>query len=794
MKHFSLFLVLFLGFTITIFSQEYNKSPLTIKEIMQGDTFVGHLPSSVNWSQDGGTIYFDWNPVGATSDSLYGYSLKTATTNKVAYAIEKDLPSRSFNLNTSKTKKVYANSGDIFISDLSKNTRFQITNTKDYESNPYFVKNETEIAYTKSGDIYTWSIATGATTQITNFTDRKEKIEKKNAKDEWLQNDQLALFDVLRERKEKRDERQKIRENREEKAPLEIYTDGKSIFNQQLSPNGDYVTYVAAKRAKNDGTIMPDYVTESGYTENENTRSKVGDDPTTYEMFIYDIKNNKVYPVVLDNLEGLDYIPEYTKDYPDKTYKNENRIGYISGPNWNDAGTKAVLDINTNDYKDRWLVLLNAEDGTITNLDQQHNEAWVAGPGIGGYSGGAMGWMPDDKSIWFQSEKTGYSHLHTMDVKTKKVNALTSGNFEIYDPFLAKDEKRWYFTANKNHPGDRQFYTMPLNGGKLQQLTTMVGNNEVILSPDEKSMAILYSYSNKPTELYLTTNPVFSKKTEAPKQITQSTTTQFKNYDWRAPEIITFKADDQAEVYARLYQPKAEVKNKGAVIFVHGAGYLQNAHQWWSSYFREYMFHNFLVDNGYTVLDIDYRGSAGYGRDWRTGIYRHMGGKDLSDHVDGAEYLVSNYGIDKDKIGIYGGSYGGFITLMGMFNEPDTFKAGAAIRSVGDWAAYNHGYTARILNTPVTDSLAYRRSSPIYFADGLQGDLLILHGMIDDNVHFQDMVRLSQRLIELEKPNWEMAVYPLERHGFIEPSSWTDEYKRIYKLFQGSLMGIKPEE
>lgn len=794
MKYLSLFSLLFLGFTTTTFSQEYNKSPLTIKEIMQGDRFVGHLPSSVNWSQDGSTIYFDWNPAGATSDSLYGYSLKTAATNKVPYEVEKQLPSRSFNLNKNKTKKVYAKSGDIFISDLTTNTIFQVTSTKDFESNPYFVKNETEIAYTKSGDVYTWTIATGATTQITNFTDKKDRDTKKNAKDEWLQKDQLALFDVLRERKEKRDERAKIREQREEKTPLEIYTDGKSIFSQQLSPSGDYVTYIAAKRAKNDGTIMPDYVTESGYTENENTRSKVGDDPTTYEMFVYDINNNKVYPVVLDNLEGLADVPEYTKEYPDKTYNNENRIGYISGPNWNDAGTKAVLDINTNDYKDRWLVLLNAEDGTITNLDRQRDEAWVAGPGIGGYAGGAMGWMPDDKSIWFQSEKTGYSHLYTMDVTTQKVNALTEGNYEIYDPFLSKDEKRWYFTANKNHPGDRQFYTMNLNGKGMQQLTSMTGNNDVTLSPDEKSMAILYSYSNKPTELYLAKNPVFTKKTEAPKQITKSTTQNFKNYDWRAPEIITFTADDNAKVYARLYQPKTDVKNKGAVIFVHGAGYLQNAHQWWSSYFREYMFHNFLVDNGYTVLDIDYRGSAGYGRDWRTGIYRHMGGKDLSDHVDGAEYLVSNYGIDKDKIGIYGGSYGGFITLMGMFNEPETFAAGAAIRSVGDWAAYNHGYTARILNTPVTDSLAYRRSSPIYFADGLKGDLLILHGMIDDNVHFQDMVRLSQRLIELEKPNWEMAVYPMERHGFVEPSSWTDEYKRIYKLFQSSLMGIKDEE
>jgi dipeptidyl aminopeptidase/acylaminoacyl peptidase len=124
---------------------------------------------------------------------------------------------------------------------------------------------------------------------------------------------------------------------------------------------------------------------------------------------------------------------------------------------------------------------------------------------------------------------------------------------------------------------------------------------------------------------------------------------------------------------------------------------------------------------------------------------------------------------------------------MAMFTEPDVFAAGAALRSVTDWAHYNHPYTANILNTPVEDSIAYRKSSPIYYAEGLKGALLICHGMIDTNVHFQDVVRLAQRLIELKKENWEMAVYPLEDHGFVEPSSWTDEYRRILKLFEDNL-------
>jgi dipeptidyl aminopeptidase/acylaminoacyl peptidase len=186
-------------------------------------------------------------------------------------------------------------------------------------------------------------------------------------------------------------------------------------------------------------------------------------------------------------------------------------------------------------------------------------------------------------------------------------------------------------------------------------------------------------------------------------------------------------------------------------------------------------------------LDIDYRASEGYGRDYRTAIYREMGGRDLQDQLDGKKYLVQNEGIDSNRVGIYGGSYGGFITLMALLKTPNTFKCGAALRSVTDWAHYNNDYTANILNYPETDPEAYRVSSPIYYAENLSNRLIMLHGMIDDNVQFQDVVRLSQRFIELKKTNWDIAIYPIERHGFVNATSWFDEYRRIYELFQTEL-------
>ena len=427
---------------------------------------------------------------------------------------------------------------------------------------------------------------------------------------------------------------------------------------------------------------------------------------------------------------------------------------------------------------------LEAATGKLSLIDHQHDEAWIAGPGIAWLEPANIGWI-NNNTVYFQSEATGYSHLYAFDINKNQRTAITNGNFEIQKVVLSNDKKYFYIITNEEDPGKQQIYRINTDGSNKIKLTTFTGGYEMFLSPDERYVAYRYSYQNKPWELYVQETKANSKAV----QVTdKAMSDSFKLYPWRDAKIFTFKARDGVEVHARIYEPKQGTKNNAAVVFVHGAGYLQNVDYWWSYYFREMMFNNLLADKGYTVLDVDYRGSAGYGRDWRTGISRYMGGKDLDDEVDAARYLVQNFGIDSTRIGMYGGSYGGFMTLMALFTQPDVFKAGAALRPVTDWAHYDHGYTSAILNEPFTDSIAYARSSPINFASGLKNHLLICHGMVDVNVHFQDAVRLTQRLIELGKDNWEIAPYPVEDHSFVEPSSWTDEYKRILKLFDENLL------
>ncbi|HTN06438.1 S9 family peptidase [Agriterribacter sp.] len=773
-----------------VFAQ--SLAPLTVEKIMRDPKWIGTSPSNPLWSADGKTLYFNWNPDKAPADSLYYITGSNITPQKVpAFQKEDIVYARDITFNAAKTAYVYAKEGDIFIVDNRSGKIKRITQTAEPESAPGFSFNDTKIIYQLNHNLYAWDIANGETIQLTRFQKgddpaANEKNKKLNSQEEWLKKDQLNQIAVLKERKEKKDISDAYAKSLSKtKKPRTIYTGGRNVHNLQISSNGRFVSYILFKEASGARhTIVPNYVTESGFTEAINGRTKVGAPSGLSELFVFDREKDTAIAVTTEGIPGIRDLPDYVKDYPEllKIKKQENAVREVSiaRVTWSPKGNYAVVDMNARDNKDRWLMQLDAVTGKLSVLDRQRDEAWVGGPGINSDN---TGWI-NENLFWFQSEATGYSHIYTADVVSGKKTALTAGQYEVQQCRLSGNSKYFYITTNEAHSGEQQLYRLPVTGGKAARITTMTGANRATISPGEKQAAILYSYSNKPWELYLQDNKPGGKAA----QLTfNAQSDAFKSYSWRDPELVYITANDGKQVPARLYRPANPHPFKPAVIFVHGAGYLQNAHKWWSSYFREYMFHNLLADNGYYVLDMDYRASAGYGRNWRTGIYRHMGGKDLADNIDGAKYLTEKCGVNPERIGIYGGSYGGFITLMALFTAPGTFAAGAALRPVTDWAHYNQGYTSNILNTPAQDSIAYRKSSPIYFAEGLQDHLLICHGVVDVNVHFQDVMRLNQRLVELEKNNWQVALYPVEDHGFAEPSSWTDEYKRIYKLFEDVL-------
>ena len=772
-----------------MFSPVCLHAQLTVQQIMQDPKWIGASPSQVAWSYNSKSISFKWSPEKGISDSSYIYDVASNKIVKQKYqdaVLEEDISNGKYN--STKTKITFIHNNDVYLLNIATKSIVRITQTEGQEANPLFLKDDSKIVYQLNNDLFEWNSSNGETMQLTHFENgaAPAKNEAVTKQQKWLNEEALQTSSVIKKRKDKADAGKVFLDsNKEEKELRTIYINNRDIQNVTVSPNTRFVTYNLYENnddAKD--TKVPAYVTQDGYTKDLPSRSKVGRPDGTYTFYVFDKLKDTVIEVSTDSIPFITTQPQYKKFYAIQDSTITPRKVIVQNILWNDDGTVCIVDIFSLDNKDRWIMQLNAATGKLSLINHQHDEAWIAGPGIAWLEPANIGWI-DTNNFYYQSEATGYSQLCTYNISTHKNVAVTSGNYEVQKAVISKDKKYFYLVTNEEAPTKQNIYRINIDGSNKIKLTSMVGGYEMSVSPDEKYIAYRYSYQTKPWELYLQPLTPNAK----PQQLTnKATSDSFKAYAWRDTKIFTFKARDGADVHARIYEPKQGTKNNAAVIFVHGAGYLQNIDYWWSYYFREMMFNNLLADKGYTVLDVDYRGSAGYGRDWRTGIYRYMGGKDLDDEVDAAHYLVQNLGIDSTRIGMYGGSYGGFMTLMAMFTAPDVFKAGAALRPVTDWAHYDHEYTAAILNEPFTDSIAYARSSPINFASGLKNHLLICHGMVDVNVHFQDAVRLTQRLIELGKDNWEIAPYPVEDHSFVEPTSWTDEYKRILKLFDDNLL------
>ncbi len=763
-------------------SLQATAQQLELNEIMKGNDFIGYSPENLKWTIDGNSVLFDWNPTMALQPTLHSYSLSTKSIKEVPISDYRYEVKPTLKYTEKRFANAYFNdNGNLARYDYKTGVTTTVYSGSERIWNIQRSGDGNLIFFQAGYQLYVYNESLGTITQATNFIQGQEP--KKNTDSTDLQQQQRELFPYIKLQDDKKTWNEKHDTHRF--FPKETYfSKGEQLLNLTASSNGRFVSFTLHTEPDDQATNYEAIITENGYTQRRTARAKVGNEDPSERMGIVDRLNDTVYYVSFSSLSEIRKKPEYLKEYGDNasTYDQDRKI-CIHAPVINESNNTALLDIRSYDNKDRWIVLLDFETGKITELDHQHDEAWIGGPGISGWNEepGTLGWI-NAVNCYFQSEATGYSHLYELNTQTKVKKALTNGKWEVHDAFLAQDKKRIYFIANKIHPGVRNGYQLELATGKTTPLFEGNFAIEWSLSPDGKTWALRYSTMTSPWELYLAQNAPGAKMS----RITTSTTPAFSALKLIIPEVITIPTNDGKLAYARLYKP--EKPNGAAVLFVHGAGYLQNAHYYWSNYYREMLFHQKLAAEGYTVLDVDYRASEGYGRDWRTDIYRHMGERDLKDYIDAKKYLVDNLGIDANRVGIYGGSYGGFITLMGLLKTPGTFACGAALRSVTDWAHYNHEYTSNILNYPGTDPKAYEQSSPIYYADGLKEPLIMLHGMVDDNVQFQDIVRLNQRFIELGKTNYTLSVFPTEAHGFTYTPAWIDEYRRIYELFNANLL------
>ena len=447
-------------------------------------------------------------------------------------------------------------------------------------------------------------------------------------------------------------------------------------------------------------------------------------------------------------------------------------------------GQYVAIDYSDAALKHRKIIVHNLDEGAETVAFEDSTSGWL--------SGRELEFSPDGETLLFLSEQDGWNHIHTIALDGSNLTQHTSGDWEVsFVNWL--DGKSIIYAGNKEDYGERHIYMMNIANQTEEKLTEEEAYRyQFQLSPDRSNLVYAKTYFNRPYDLYRLNldNP------DEEIQLTNSVPDSFYTYNWQQEQYVRFTGrDGETELSMSVLYPKDydDSRTYPVVVFVHGAGSLQNVYKGWSNnYWREYMFNQYLNLHGYIVVEVDYRHSLGYGRKFREDVTNWMGKYETEDIVDGLDWLQEHSGgaLDLDNVGIYGGSYGGFMALYALTAEPDRFHAGAALRKVTNWRNYyyaNPWYTLPRLGDPEEDPEHYDRSSPLTYASELQRPALLLHGLKDDNVGVQDAFQYAEELIQSGNEEFEMMIYPSERHSFTSPNSWRDEYRRIFEFFEKHL-------
>jgi dipeptidyl aminopeptidase/acylaminoacyl peptidase len=775
---------------------------LTLEKIMADPDWMGAAVRDPYWSADGRTIYYSAKRKGSSIVDLHRIDAAGRQDQIIDSKAMADADGPAV-FDRAGKRAAFVRNGDIFVRELGSGRLRQITRTPQNEAAPQFSADGRLLSFRIGNDWFVHNLDTGLTRPAGVV--KAEKDPDAPPKPDDLRDMQLRTFATL---KRLHDESEAAKKHAEElrkddaTRAAEPYYLGEDvgIRDTELSPDAHWLLVVTTLKsaAKGFEGKLTRYVTESGYEEFETERVRVGrNPPAPQSLVLLNLVDHTEHTLKLDDLPGISDDPlkairdengAATAAFADKAAGSRRRDVVVvsdepdpgaGGIAWSRDGAALAIQFLSLDNKDRWIASVDLARYALIPQHRLTDRAWI------GWTFNEFGWLNDGKTLWYESEESGFAHLYTK-APNSEARPLTQGRFEVSEPVLSEDGRWFYVLSNLTAPYSYDVYRVPSGGGKLQRVTQLAGVERFALDLSGKQLLLEHSSPYVSTQIAVAN----ADGSGTPRDVTDTRTPEYKSMSWVAPEIVRIPSTHfDGVIYAKVYRNSgaSAAAKRPAVIFIHGAGYLQNVHLRYPYYFREQMFDNLLLQNGYVVLDLDYRASAGYGRDWRAAIYRQMGHPEVEDLLDGKKWLAEQASVDPKRVGLYGGSYGGFMTLMALFRAPGEFAAGAALRPVTDWMQYDHNYTSAILNDPQVDPIAYARSSPIEFADGLRDPLLICHGVIDDNVLFEDSMRLYQRLIELHKDNFSISPYPLDRHGFSNADSWLDEYKRIYRLFEAHL-------
>ena len=580
---------------------------LTVDSIMRGPDLVGYQPAGVYWAQDNSRVYFRWKRAGEPrlkEQDLYVVNSDGTGLRKLTEAEARQSPPAAGELSKDKTLTVFTDEGDVFLYDHAKGERRQLTRTVESESNAHFTRDQRGVYFTRASNLYRMPLDGGVLEQLTDIRvpppsapasgGGTQRAGAAGENQEYLRKEERRLLEVVRERAEQREEVEKRRRERDTRRAYTVPV-GQSVTSLTLAPDGASVVMTLGEQVAGKSTIVPNYVTESGYTEDIPGRAKVGDTQARARIALVSVATGEVKlvepgirvevaPRVQTRTEqnatesaqrergaetqtqsgqqqtqaqsqqqtgaqtaqqgqqtGAQSQPPRTQSSQQTEGAARDREVQLFQIQWSEDGTRAVMLARAADNKDRWVLSLDPATAKTKVLARVHDDAWVGGPGSF-----TLGWLPDNRRVYFVAERDGWAHLYTVNTDGGEPTQLTKGAFEVSDVRLSQDKTKFYFTSSEGSVFERHLYTMAVGGGARTRITTMPGNNQTEISPDERTLAVVRSYSNRPPELYLQPNrpapdtPAVAAQTPEVKQVTTSPIPEFFEYNWTDPPIVIF--------------------------------------------------------------------------------------------------------------------------------------------------------------------------------------------------------------------------------------------------------------